>query len=72
MSDARILTVAIAITVPVSTLLAGTFIQDRRATALRAEMVDALKQFREEMADLRDEMQGFRSGLREIRTRLAT
>ena len=53
MSDAQIVTIAVAVIVPVSTLLGGIFFQDHRATALRAELADTLKEIREDIREIR-------------------
>jgi hypothetical protein len=70
MSDAQILTVAIAIIVPVSTLFAGIFIQDHRAQSLRAEVVDALKEIRLDVREIRTEIREMRSQLNTIEQRV--
>lgn len=64
MTDTQVITVAIAVIVPVSTLLGGIFFQDHRATALRAELVDSVKKIHDDMKEIRDD-------LREIRRKLA-
>lgn len=72
MSDAQILTVAIAIIVPVSTLFAGIFIQDHRSTALRVELVDALKDIRTDIREIRADVRDISSRLDGIEQRLPT